>query len=65
MLSSDLHCKENDRTNGVALLHQGDSQVGTIWKIQTAFGDDAMSITQIKDKNYVKKKERERHLSGC
>ena len=27
----------------------GDSQVETIWKIQWAFGDDAMGITQIKD----------------
>jgi hypothetical protein len=26
----------------------GDSLVESIWKIQMAFGDDAMSITQIK-----------------
>ncbi|XP_075558608.1 protein GVQW3-like [Dermacentor variabilis] len=28
----------------------GDSQVETIWKIQPAFGDDAMSSTQIKER---------------
>ena len=27
----------------------GDSQVETIRKIQTAFGDDAMGVTQIKE----------------
>jgi hypothetical protein len=27
----------------------GDSQVETIWKIQRAFGEDAMGITQIKE----------------
>ena len=39
---------------GAALLHQilqklGDSQAETIQKIQTAFGDDAMGVTQVKE----------------
>ena len=47
MLLSDFHCKENDKKAFCQKL--GDSQVGTIRKIQTDFGDDAMGITRIKE----------------
>ena len=54
MLLSDFHCKENDGMTGAALLHQilpelGDIQVETIRKIETAFFDDAVGITQIEE----------------
>ena len=54
MLALIFHCKENDGTVGAALLHQilpetGHSEVENIRKIHTAFGDDAMGITQIKE----------------
>lgn len=46
--------RENDRTTGAAPCIKfckklGDSQMETIRKIQTVFGDDAMGITQIKE----------------
>ena len=46
MLLSDFHCKENDKKAFCQKL--GDSQVGTIRKIQTAFDDDDMGVTQFK-----------------
>ena len=51
VLSLDFHCKENFMQRYCVKFCQklGDSQMETIWKIQTSFGDDAMGIIQMKE----------------
>ena len=48
MISSDFNCKEL-RYCIKCCQKLGDSQVETIRKIQTAFGDDAKGVTQVKE----------------
>ena len=51
MLSSDFICKEMTGAAQPITFYQklGESKVETIRKIQTAFGDNVMGVTQIKE----------------